>query len=142
MARILSRYKTIALKEFLERLYDPEFKQYALESVNPIKTLEITMHKTSSGEYLKTTKKKTVKLDSLFQKLEFFFFCFTLFIQKFAFKCCFLLMKNCRRFFKIFTLFVFADNAFFFNHAFKAFDSPFKVLRIFYEDCSHLEFTS
>ena len=80
MARILSRYKTIALKEFLERLYDPEFKQSALERINPIKTLEITMRKTSSGEYLKTTKKKTVKLDSLFQKLEFFFFCFTLFI--------------------------------------------------------------
>ena len=33
MARILSRDKTIALKEFLERLYNPEFKQSALESV-------------------------------------------------------------------------------------------------------------
>lgn len=63
MARILSRYKTIALKEFLERLYDPEFKQSALESVNLIKTLEITMRKTSSGEYLKTTEKKAINFE-------------------------------------------------------------------------------
>ena len=62
MARILSRYKTIALKEFLERLYVPEFKQSAIENVNPIKTLEVTMRKTSIGEYLKTTEKKGNKL--------------------------------------------------------------------------------
>lgn len=48
MARILSRDKTVELKKFLERLYNPEFKQSALESVNPIKMLEVTMRKTSA----------------------------------------------------------------------------------------------
>lgn len=63
MARILSRDKTVALKEFLERLYDPEFKQSALESVNPVRMLEVTMRKTSPGERFETTEKKTIRFE-------------------------------------------------------------------------------
>ena len=63
MARILSRDKTVALKEFLERLYNPEFKQSALESVNPIKMLEVTMRKTSASDGFETTEKKTIRFE-------------------------------------------------------------------------------
>lgn len=63
MARILSRDKTVALKEFMERLYDPEFKQSALESVNPVRMLEVTMRKTSPGERFETTEKKTIRFE-------------------------------------------------------------------------------
>ena len=40
MARTLPRDKTMLLKEFLDRLYNPEFKESTIERMNPIRSLE------------------------------------------------------------------------------------------------------
>ena len=49
-----------------------------------------------------------------------------------------LAVKNCRGLFVVFALFVFADNAFFFNHSLEAFDSLFQVLIVVNADCCHI----
>ena len=40
MARTLSRDKTMLLKDYLERLYNPEFKESVIEKMNPIQSLD------------------------------------------------------------------------------------------------------
>ena len=50
-------------------------------------------------------------VQAAFLILEVFLFRLTFLVQELALESCFLLVKSSRRFFKIFTLLVFADNA-------------------------------
>lgn len=50
LARVLERDKTIALKNYLERLYNPEYKNSVLEGMNPIAKLEMTFRRPVSKE--------------------------------------------------------------------------------------------
>ncbi|MBR6216301.1 MAG: hypothetical protein IKQ84_07815, partial [Spirochaetaceae bacterium] len=43
MARILPRDKTQSLKKYLENLYFPDFKQAAVETLNPIQSLTLSV---------------------------------------------------------------------------------------------------
>ena len=43
MARILPRDKTQSLKKYLENLYSPDFKQAAVETLNPIQSLTLSV---------------------------------------------------------------------------------------------------
>ena len=43
MARILPRDKTQTLKKYLENLYSPDFKQTAVETLNPIQSLTVSV---------------------------------------------------------------------------------------------------
>ena len=54
MARTLSRDKALLLKDFLERLYEPEFKESAIANMNPIRTLEASIRTPSLKEPGKT----------------------------------------------------------------------------------------
>ena len=54
MARTISREKALLLKDFLERLYEPEFKESAIASMNPIRTLEASIRVPSLKEPGKT----------------------------------------------------------------------------------------
>lgn len=54
MARSLSRERTMLLKDFLERLYNPEFKESVIDDMNPVKTLEGNIRTPSVKEPGKT----------------------------------------------------------------------------------------
>ncbi len=54
MARTLSRERTMLLKDFLERLYNPEFKESVIDDMNPIKLLEASIRTPSVREPGKT----------------------------------------------------------------------------------------
>ncbi len=54
MARTISREKALLLKDFLERLYEPEFKESAIASMNPIRTLKASIRVSSLKEPGKT----------------------------------------------------------------------------------------
>lgn len=54
MARSLSRERTMLLKDFLERLYNPEFKESVIDDMNPVKTLEGNIRTPSIKEPGKT----------------------------------------------------------------------------------------
>ena len=54
MARTLSRERAMLLKDFLERLYNPEFKESVIDDMNPIKLLEASIRTPSVREPGKT----------------------------------------------------------------------------------------
>ena len=54
MARTLSRDKALLLKDFLEHLYEPEFKESAIANMNPIRTLDASIRTPSLKEPGKT----------------------------------------------------------------------------------------
>ena len=56
MARILPRDKTAALQRYLINLYSPDFKQVAVESLNPIREITVSV-RTGSGPESKVVKK-------------------------------------------------------------------------------------
>ncbi len=54
MARTLSRENTMLLKDFLERLYNPEFKESVIANMNPIRSLDVSLRVPSMKDSDKT----------------------------------------------------------------------------------------
>ncbi|MCR5765916.1 MAG: histidine kinase, partial [Treponema sp.] len=76
MARTLSREKTMLLKDYLEHLYNPEFKESVISTMNPIRTLvtnirvpsvqnpekSVIVHKTLNFEFKRLYNRQHTKV--------------------------------------------------------------------------------
>ena len=85
MARTLTREKTMLLKDFLERLYNPEFKESTIDKMNPIRTLEanvrmpslqepdqvVLVHKTLNFEFKRLYNRQHTKVINILVSVHF-----------------------------------------------------------------------
>ena len=83
--RTLSKEKTMLLKDFLERLYNPEFKESTIEKMNPIRTLEanvrmpslqepdqvVLVHKTLNFEFKRLYNRQYTKVINILVSVHF-----------------------------------------------------------------------